>query len=91
MPSAMQTPNIARGRARKRLAEKRADPEWHAAYKKKQRKYYRITGKFLPNLKRSRQRAYAKLAANPEWRERHNAKTTREVPQRPGVQGKRTR
>jgi hypothetical protein len=31
-------------------------------------------GKFLPNRQRTKQRAYAKLAANPEWRERHNAK-----------------
>jgi hypothetical protein len=60
--------------ARNRQAEKRADPKWHAEYKKKQRKYYRTRGKFLPNAKRSRQRAYAKLAANPEWRQRHNAK-----------------
>src|SRR5262245_36929724 len=60
--------------ARKRLAEKRADPEWHAAYKKAQRKYYRTKGKYLPNRELSKQRAYDKLAANPEWRERHNAK-----------------
>jgi hypothetical protein len=37
---------------------------------KKQRRYYRTTGKFLPSRKRSRQRAYAKLAANSEWRGR---------------------
>jgi hypothetical protein len=43
-------------------------------YKKKQRKDYRTTGKYLPNLKCSRQRAYPKLAAIPDWRERHNAK-----------------
>jgi hypothetical protein len=75
MPNATQTPNIARiqARARKRLAE-RADPEWHAEYKKRQRKYYRKKGKFLPNRQLPRQRAYAKLAANPEWREQHNAK-----------------
>ena len=29
---------------------------------------------FLPNRQQSRQRAYAKLAANPEWREQHNGK-----------------
>jgi hypothetical protein len=56
-------------RARKRLAEIRANPKRHAAKKKKMREYYRTTGKFQP-----RQRTYAKLAANPEWRERHNAK-----------------
>jgi hypothetical protein len=50
--------------ARKRLAEKRADPEWYAEYKK--HKYYRTTGKYLPNRKLSRQRAYTKLAANPD-------------------------
>src|ERR1700752_3163493 len=38
------------------------------------REYHRTTGKFLPNRKLSRQRAYVKLAANLEWRERHNAK-----------------
>ena len=63
--------------ARNRLSEKRADPEWHAEYKKKQRRYYRTRGKFLPNRKLSRQRAYAKLAANPEWRERHMQKFAR--------------
>ena len=57
---------------RNRQAEKRADPKWHAEYKMKQRRYYRITGKFLPSRKRSRQRAYAKLAANSEWRGRRN-------------------
>jgi|SRR4029453_12623023 hypothetical protein len=60
--------------ARNRLAEKRADPDWHAEFKKKQRRYYRTKGKFLPNRKLSRQPAYSKLAANPEWRQRHNAK-----------------
>jgi hypothetical protein len=34
--------------ARNRLAEKRADPEWHAEHKKKQRKYYRTRGNFCP-------------------------------------------
>jgi hypothetical protein len=47
--------------ARNRQAEKRADPEWHAEYEKKQRRYYRTKGKFLPNRKLSRQRAYSKL------------------------------
>ena len=40
--------------ARNRLAEKRADPGWHAEYKKKQRKYYRTKGKFLPHQKLSK-------------------------------------
>jgi hypothetical protein len=55
---------------RKKLAEIRANPKRHAAYKKKMREYLRT----LPSRKLSQQRAYAKLAANPEWRERHNAK-----------------
>ena len=41
---------------------------------KKMRKDYELEGSFLPNRKLSRQQAYAKLAANSEWRERHNAK-----------------
>jgi hypothetical protein len=60
--------------ARTRFTEKRADPQWHAAHKKKLRKCYRTRGKSLPNRQPSRQRSYYKLAANPEWRERHNAK-----------------
>jgi hypothetical protein len=60
--------------ARKRLAEKRADPAWLADHKKKQRKYYRTRGKFLPSRELSRQRSYYKLAANPEWRQRQSAK-----------------
>jgi len=43
--------------------------QWLAAHKMKRREYYRTRGKFLPNLKLSRRRAYDKLAANPEWRE----------------------
>jgi len=56
--------------SRKKLAEIRSNPKRHAAYKKKMREYFRT----LPNRKLSQQRAYAKLAANPEWFERHNAK-----------------
>src|SRR5262245_54488336 len=56
--------------SRKKLAEIRSNPKRHAAYKNKMREYFRT----LPNRKLSQQRTYAKLAANPEWRERHNAK-----------------
>src|SRR5262245_57928426 len=60
--------------ALKRYAEIRVDPERFAKLKKERRKYRRTTGKFLHEL--SQQRAYHKMAANPEWRE-----TTREIPQ----------
>jgi hypothetical protein len=60
--------------ARKRYAEKRADPKWYAEHKAERGECYRTQGKFLPNRQLTRQRAYAKLAANSEWRERHNTK-----------------
>jgi len=56
--------------SRKKFGEIRTNPKRHAAHKKKMREYFRT----LPSRKLSQQRAYAKLAANPEWRERHNAK-----------------
>src|SRR5262245_56314850 len=65
-----KTQNIdARERAQ-RYAEIRVDPERLAELKKKRRKYRRTMGKFLHELSQP----YHKMAANPEWRERHNAK-----------------
>ena len=61
---------LAEAHARKTLAEIRTSPKRHAEHTKKMREYHRT----LPNRELSRQRAYAKLAANPEGRERNNAK-----------------
>jgi hypothetical protein len=76
MPSAMQTPIIAReySACAQRLAEKRADPEWHAEYKKRQRKYYRTKGNFLPNPQLSRQRATLARQAKSKFEHRSLAR-----------------